>query len=177
MQFKTAAGMMQYCRDYIRDAGAMTATLEENFQVLHNALQTGEDVIVPFTIERPESGILKQDLSQACAVTTDRILLARKKTLGRSIHVIPWKLVEEVTITEDTSGYDLVNIATIKEDLTIPLATGEAVRVYDRLAATLKQKRRSALISRILTITIIVLVLIAVLFVTYKMGLLPFGKG
>lgn len=173
MRYKTAAGMLQYCIDYEDQKGILSDELPEYFQLLLNEMTPEEDVLVPFVINKTEVGLRKQDQTSAAAITSDRILIARKKTLGRSVRSIPWKRVEEISISQDLPDYDMIHVYTIKDDYAIPLRPEQSLDVYNSLVATLKKKRRAALIRKILIITGIIAVAAAALFITYQMGMLP----
>jgi hypothetical protein len=173
MRYKTAAGMLQYCIDYEDQQGIMSDELPVYFQLLLNAMTPEEDVLVPFVIDKKDVGLRKVEQISAAAVTSNRILIARKKTLGKSVRTIPWKRVEEVAISQDMPDFDIVHIYTDKDDFVIPLRPEESVRVYESIVDALKKFRRARLIRRILvTIGIIVVAAIA-LFITYKLGYLP----
>ena len=173
MRYKTAAGMLQYCIDYEDQQGIMSDELPEYFQMLLNAMTPEEDVLVPFVIDKKDVGLRKQEQISAAAVTSNRIMIARKKTLGRSVRSIPWKRIEEVAISQDMPDFDLVHIYTTKEDFVIPLRPEESVKVYESIVAALKKFRRTRLIRRILITTCIIALAAVALFITYKLGYLP----
>ncbi len=173
MRYKTAAGMLQYCIDYEDQQGIMSDELPEYFQMLLNAMTPEEDVLVPFVIDRKDVGLRKVEQISAAAVTSERILVARKKTLGKSVRTIPWKRIEEVAISQDMPDFDLIHIYTIKEDFVIPLKPEESVKVYDSIIDALKKYRRARLIRRILITIGVIVVAAAALYITYKLGYLP----
>lgn len=128
--------MVAYCQAHKLGSGLSTSWDLKHFSLIEDTLLPGEKVYLVFEGLHNYQSTTKHDKNFAYAITSKRIIMAQKKTIGSVLQTVSLNNVNDITFRKKLV-MGIITIDTIKETFNVAADFETASRIHKAIQSIL----------------------------------------